>query len=145
MRRFAVVSSWQGKGIELPQRKTRASAGYDFRAAENVILHPGVVTLIPTGIKAYMNQNEVLQLFIRSSLAIRQIILANGTGIIDADYADNPDNEGHIFVALLNLGPEPVQIEKGQRIAQGIFLNYLCTDTDQAEGERKGGFGSTGV
>jgi dUTP pyrophosphatase len=145
MRRFEVVSSWQEKGIRLPQRKTSASAGYDLEAAESVILKPGAVTLVPTGLKAYMKDTEVLQLFIRSSLAFRHlVVLANGTGIVDADYADNPDNEGHILLAILNLGTESVPIEKGQRIAQGIFLEYLCTDDDLASGERRGGFGSTG-
>lgn len=145
MRRFEVISSWQQKEINLPQRKTRASAGYDLEAGETVVLAPGRVTLVPTGLKAYMNQDEVLQLFIRSSLAVKSnLTLANSTAIIDADYVDNPDNEGHLLLPLLNRGQEPVTIEKGQRIAQGIFFKYLCTDDDNAEGERQGGFGSTG-
>lgn len=145
MRRFEVLSSWQQKEINLPQRKTRASAGYDLEAGETVVLAPGRVTLVPTGLKAYMNQDEVLQLFIRSSLAVKSnLTLANSTAIIDADYVDNPDNEGHLLLPLLNRGQEPVTIEKGQRIAQGIFFKYLCTDDDNAEGERQGGFGSTG-
>ena len=145
MRRFEVLSSWQEKEINLPQRKTRASAGYDLEAGETVVLAPGRVTLVPTGLKAYMNQDEVLQLFIRSSLAVKSnLTLANSTAIIDADYVDNPDNEGHLLLPLLNRGQEPVTIEKGQRIAQGIFFKYLCTDDDNAEGERQGGFGSTG-
>lgn len=145
MRRFEVISSWQGRGINLPARKTRLSAGYDLEAAEAVILAPGAVTLVPTGLKAYMNPDEVLQIFIRSSLAIKSnIALANSTAIIDADYVDNPTNEGHLMLPLLNRGQEPITIEKGQRIAQGIFFKYLCTDDDNAEGERQGGFGSTG-
>jgi dUTP pyrophosphatase len=146
VRRFEVISTWQGRGIELPQRKTSASAGYDLEAGERVVLEPGKVTLVPTGLKAYMNQDEVLQLFIRSSLAIKSnLTLANSTAIIDADYVDNPANEGHLLLPLLNRGCEPVIIEKGQRIAQGIFLKYLCTDDDHAEGKRHGGFGSTGI
>lgn len=145
MRRFEVVSTWQDRGIRLPRRKTRASAGYDLEAAERVILKPDKVTLVPTGLKVYMQEDEVLQIFIRSSLAVlSKITLANSTAIIDADYVDNPDNEGHLLVPLLNLGLEAVTIEKGQRIAQGIFFKYLTVDNDQAAGERQGGFGSTG-
>ena len=145
MRRFEVISSWQGQGIALPLRKTRASAGYDLAAAETTVLEPQVVTPIPTGLKAYMQPDEVLMLFIRSSLAIREnLALANGTAIIDADYVDNPDNEGHLILPLLNRGTAPLTINKGERIAQGIFVKYLITADDDATAERKGGFGSTG-
>jgi dUTP pyrophosphatase len=70
--------------------------------------------------------------------------LANGVGVIDADYADNPDNEGHILVAIANLGPAAVTIAAGERVAQGIFMKYLTTADDAADGDRLGGFGSTG-
>lgn len=143
-RRFAVVAGYEER-VTLPQRKTARSAGYDLEAAEAVTVAPGRVALVPTGLKAYMGPDEVLVLAIRSSLAAKRgLCLANGVGVIDADYADNPENEGHILVALANYGAAEVQIARGERIAQGIFLKYLTTADDAATGERTGGFGSTG-
>lgn len=143
-RRFAPVRAYEGR-VRLPQRKTRHSAGYDLEAAEEVTVQPGQVALVPTGLKAYMGEGEVLLLAVRSSLAVkRRLALANGIGVIDADYADNPDNEGHILVAVVNLGTEPVTIARGERVAQGIFVNYLTVAGDQPGGQRVGGIGSTG-
>ncbi|HYG57439.1 MAG TPA: dUTP diphosphatase [Symbiobacteriaceae bacterium] len=143
-RRFAPISAYAGK-VSLPERKTASSAGYDLAAAADTTVEPGKVALVPTGLKAYMAPDEVLLLYIRSSLAVkRSLMLANGVGVVDADYADNPDNEGHIMVALANLGGAPVTIAAGDRIAQGIFVKYLATAGDQAGGDRLGGFGSTG-
>jgi dUTP pyrophosphatase len=145
MRRFAVVSGYAGQ-VTLPQRKTAQSAGYDLAAAADVVVEPGRVALVPTGLKAYMQPDEVLLLTIRSSLAVKRgLCLANGVGVIDADYADNPDNEGHILVALFNPGTAPVHIARGERIAQGLFVRYLTTVDDAATGQRAGGFGSTGA
>ena len=146
IRGFEVVSAYRGKGIRLPQRKTARSAGYDIESAEDCTLEPGKIALVPTGLKAYMQADEYLGIHIRSSLAVKQALtLANGQGIIDADYYNNESNEGHILVALINQGKEIVQITKGARIAQGIFYRYLIADGDRAgEGEiRTGGFGST--
>ena len=146
MRGFKIVSFFEDKGINSPRRKTKASAGYDLEAAEDVVLNPGEVKLVPTGVKAYMPEDEVLLIYIRSSLAVKKgLILANGVGVVDADYYDNPENEGHIMIPLFNPGKEPVTIRKGERIAQGIFTKYLKTDDDQTDAERTGGFGSTGL
>lgn len=143
-RYFAVINDYKDKELSLPQRKTRWSAGYDLAAAEEVTIPAGAVAVVPTGLKAYMEADEVLMLHIRSSLALKQgLVLANGTGIIDADYVDNPDNEGHILVAVYNRSQSPVTIRKGQAVAQGIFVKYLRTDDDTPGGERLGGFGST--
>lgn len=102
-------------------------------------------TMVPTGIKACMDSNEVLKIYSRSSIATKNLVmLANNVGIIDADYYNNPDNEGHIFVPLLNFSPYDILIKKGDKIAQGIFEIYDTINDDKAEGERKGGFGSTG-
>lgn len=146
-RGFERVSKYSAENILLPERKTAASAGYDIAAAEAALIAPGAAALVPTGLKAYMQQGEVLVLAIRSSLAAKRgLCLANGIGIIDADYYDNPKNEGHIQVAVRNLSTQPVAIAAGERIAQGMFLPYLTVDGDAAgEGaERTGGFGSTG-
>jgi dUTP pyrophosphatase len=69
--------------------------------------------------------------------------MANGVGIIDSDYADNPQNEGEIFLQLINFGPVPIILKKGDVIGQGIFKPYLTTDSDNTNTERSGGFGST--
>jgi dUTP pyrophosphatase len=81
---------------------------------------------------------------VRSSSPLKYwIILANSVGIIDADYYNNPDNEGHIYFQVINLTPFPIQLHKGDIIGQGIIHKYEVTEDDVASGERKGGFGST--
>ena len=143
-RRFAPVAAYNGR-VQMPQRKTAFSAGYDLAAAAETVVEPGRVALVPTGLKAYMEPDEVLLLTIRSSLAAKRgLMLANGVGVIDADYVDNPDNEGHILVAMVNVGGTPVPISCGERIAQGLFVKYLTTTDDAAGSSRQGGFGSTG-
>ena len=147
-RGFEIISMYLAAGIHLPERKTGASTGYDFAAAEEVVIPPGDVALIPTGVKAYMQPDEVLLIYIRSSTALKKrLMLMNSVGVIDADYYGNAENEGHIYIPLYNYGKEPVYIAAGERIAQGIFTHYLTVDGDTVGcGEaRAGGFGSTGV
>lgn len=146
-RGFEIVSKYAQAGLNLPVRKTAASAGYDIEAAEAVCLEPHRVTLVPTGIKAYMQSNEYLGLHVRSGFAVKNAVSCiNSQGIIDADYYNNQENEGHIMVPLINHGARPVYIDKGMRIAQGIFYQYLTADHDDADQSavRTGGFGSTG-
>ncbi|MBM7616656.1 dUTP pyrophosphatase [Weissella uvarum] len=104
--------------------------------------------LVPTGVKVYLNENEYLMIANRSSNPLkRSLVLPNGVGIIDADYVDNPQNEGEIFVQMINWGLTDRTIKQGERIAQGIFMPYLVTDDDQLneKATRTGGFGSSGV
>ena len=144
-RGFEVVSAWEKEGIRLPVRKTAPSAGYDIESGRDMDILPGKVTLIPTGLKAYMGEDEYLAIYIRSSMAIKHgLILINSTGIIDSDYYNNEDNEGHIMVAVYNTTSQPFHISKGDRVAQGIFMKYLKADGDAARGLRTGGVGSTG-
>lgn len=141
-RGFQAIST--AENISLPQRKTKDSAGYDFECSEDVTLEPHKVTLVPTGVKAYMQSDEYLGLHIRSGLAVKhQLSLVNSQGIVDADYYNNSDNEGHIMFAIINHGDATVELKKGQRIGQGIFYKYLLVDNDGTIEERKGGFGST--
>jgi dUTP pyrophosphatase len=101
-------------------------------------------TLIPTGLKCQLDPNTYLELSVRSSTPLKTwIILANGVGIIDADYYNNPDNEGHIYLQVINLAPFDIKIKKGEYIGQGIIKPYLTVENDVATGERTGGFGST--
>ena len=146
-RGFEIISSYKNTELLLPIRKTQYSAGYDISAAQDVILLKATVTVIATGLKAYMGSDEYLGIHIRSGLSIKNnLILMNGQGIIDADYYNNPVNEGHILIAIYNLNQQDILISKGTRIAQGIFYNYLVTDTDENNVfiNRTGGFGSTG-
>ena len=147
IRGFEFTREYRESGLSLPARSTQFSAGYDISAAENVCLKPGELVVIPTGIKAFMQPDEYLGIHIRSSLAIKHgLHLANSQGIIDSDYYDNPDNEGHILVAVVNEGTHEFIIGKGMRIAQGIFCRYLLADQDGSirKDGRAGGIGSTG-
>lgn len=100
--------------------------------------------LVPTGMKCQLDSGKYLELSIRSSSPLKYwLVLANAEGIIDADYYNNPDNEGHIYFQLINFAPWPIQLHKGDIIGQGIIKSYGVTDDDAAEGERAGGFGST--
>ena len=133
------------ENYELPQRKTKNSAGYDISSLIDYELAPGEKVLIPTGIKATFNPDEVLYLHIRSSLGFKHNIrLVNQVGIIDSDYYNNPDNEGHIMIKIQNEGEKPFNIVKGNAIAQGIFIKYLTIDNEEEIlKERTGGIGST--
>ena len=147
-RGFEVAKGFENCNINLPIRKTRCSAGYDIEAAEDTVIpsfKKGMKpTLVKTGIKAYMGEDEVLILANRSSNPGKKgLILANSIGVIDSDYYGNPDNDGHIMFAFYNIKEEDVEIKKGDRIGQAIFQKYLIADDDIAEGERTGGFGST--
>lgn len=102
------------------------------------------VPLISTGMKCHLDPGTYLELSVRSSTPLKHwIVLANGVGIIDADYYNNPDNEGEIFLQLINLSPFAIQIHRGDKIGQGIIKPFLTTENDNATGERTGGLGST--
>lgn len=101
-------------------------------------------SLVSTGMKCHLPKGYYLELSVRSSTPLKNwIILANGVGIIDADYYNNPDNEGEIFFQLINLSPFPILLRKGDIIGQGIIKPYLTTTNDVTTAVRTGGFGST--
>ena len=130
----------------IPQRSTAKSAGYDFYSPVPITIGPGQCGMIKTNIKAQMDSDDVLMIYMRSSMGIkRHLALCNGTGIIDADYYNNPDNEGNIILAIYNYGDREQHISPGDRVAQGVFLKYGITDDDlEAKYSRSGGIGSTG-
>lgn len=171
IRQFEPISSWEDKFLaegstcKLPKRSTKNSAGYDFYAAEDIVIPSHLIAFfnrlqnplddnndivvkpfcIPTRVKAYMQDDEVLELYIRSSSPSKLgLVMANSVGIIDSDYYNNPDNEGHIGFLVYNLTTKPIQINKGEKIGQGIFKKYLKVDYDNVIDERIGGYGSTG-
>lgn len=146
VRGFEICKGYEDKDINLPVRKTKFSAGYDIECAEDTIVpcKSNTPTFIPTGIKAYMGEDEVLYLYNRSSNPKKKgLVLANSVGVIDKDYYGNPDNDGHIMFAFYNVKDEDITIKKGEAIGQGVFMKYLITDNDKASGNRMGGFGST--
>ena len=148
IRGFEIAKGFENCGINLPVRKTKYSAGYDIEAAEDVVvpsftkgLNP---TLIKTGLKAYMQDDEVLILANRSSNPKKKgLILSNSIGVVDKDYYGNIDNDGHIMFAFYNIKEEDIQIKKGECIGQAIFQKYFITDDDNVQSDRVGGFGST--
>ncbi|MBQ1812596.1 MAG: dUTP diphosphatase [Bacilli bacterium] len=147
-RGFEVAKGWEDKNINLPVRKTARSAGYDVEAAEDIIIpvfeNGCKPTLVHTGLKAYCQDDEWYMLANRSSNpGKKKLVLANGIGIIDADYYGNPDNDGEFMYAYYNIGNEPIEIKKGDVIGQVVFQKFLVTDDDNATGNRTGGFGST--
>ena len=185
MAQFEKVSRFADVDINLPQRKTADSAGYDMEVAEDIVIPSyfnlylamkeeymrdgvGVLTstptfdldslaaitkrlktkptLVSTGMKCKLEPGTYLELSVRSSCPLKYwLILGNSVGIIDADYYNNPDNEGEIFFQMINLSPYDIQLHKGDIIGQGIIKPYLTTEDDNASGQRMGGFGSTSV
>lgn len=128
---------------ELPKRSTSDSCGYDIKAIKSLEIAPGEIVKIPTGIKAYFLKDEFLMLVVRSSMGFKyNVRMCNQVGIIDSDYYNNCDNEGHIWIALQNEGKKIFSIKSGDAICQGIFLNYLTCD-DINNNVRVGGIGST--
>lgn len=102
------------------------------------------ITLVPTGVKCKLDPGTYLELSVRSSCPLKHwLVLGNSVGIIDADYYNNPDNEGHIYFQIINFSPVPIILKKGDAIGQGIIKPYLKTEDDQVSAVRTGGFGST--
>ena len=174
--KFEKVARFADADFNLPVRKTKNSAGYEFEVAEDICIPTWTSqlmalakatpqpkdpytfeemaaltkqtkakpTLVSTGVKCHLEEGYYLELSVRSSTPLKYwIILANSVGIIDADYCDNPDNEGEIFFQVINMSPFDIYLKKGDIIGQGIIKRYEVTDNDKAIGERQGGFGST--
>ena len=130
--------------IYLPQRKTECSAGYDFHMPCSITLFAHDTLVMPTGIKCYLEKDKVLQIYPRSGLAFKYgMHLANGVGIIDADYV-YADNEGHIMIKLINPSNQDIEFKKGDAFAQGFISTFYKTVDDEMTAQRVGGMGSTG-
>ena len=148
IRGFEIVSENHRKhsnfNVKLPLRGTKDSAGYDFYSNETATIETGKKHLFWTDIKSYMMKREVLEMYVRSSIAIKKdLILCNLVGIIDMDYFSNESNDGNIGICLRNIGDKDIIIEEGERIAQGIFKKFLESDNCNSEEERTGGIGHT--
>lgn len=145
-RGFEIVSEEFRKNDRaiLPLRKTKNSAGYDFMIPYPVVIGPKESIIIWSDIKAYMLPDEVLQIYPRSSSAIKKdIIIKNIVGIVDSDYYSNDSNDGNIGLFLSNIGTETRCLSEGEGIAQGIFVKYLVADNCNSGDTRIGGVGST--
>ena len=147
-RGFEVAKGYENQDIHLPVRKTTYSAGYDIEAAEDItipVYEKGIKpTLIPTGLKAYCEEDEYIMLINRSSGPKKGFLMANSIGIIDHDYYGNEDNDGHIYFQYFNCSDKEVLVHKGDVIGQAIFQKYYKVDEDTPLNSiRKGGFGST--
>ena len=131
----------------LPERATTDSVGYDMFCAKTTVVEPHTIALIPTGVKCYLKNwtRSWLMLALRSSAPRKKgLMLANGVGVIDADYVDNEDNEGHIMIQVYNFTDKAVTVAEGERIAQGIVMPMMTLQEDNTTGaSRNGGFGST--
>ncbi len=143
MRKFEKISFEQFKkdvadnralydSFSLPTRKTKNAAGYDFALLQDLKIAPGETVKLPTGIKGLYGDGEVLLIIVRSSTGFKyNIRLVNQVGVIDSDYYNNPDNEGHIFIKIKNEGDKTVEFKAGDAVAQGVIVKFLTTDDDQ--------------
>ena len=135
------------QNIKIPKRGSKNSAGYDFYSPFDFTLKPDEIKIIPTGIKSYMNEDEFLAMFVRSSVGFKyNVRLTNQVGIIDSDYYNNEDNQGHIMISFQNHGSKEWDVklgEKSSRVAQGVFIKYGITSDEKDMKKRTGGIGST--
>lgn len=150
MRYFEIVKNdyrvYKNKNIVMPARSTKNSAGYDFYLPEKIIIPPKQTVFVWTDIKVKMPSDEVLLLFMRSSIGIKKhCMLANTVGVIDSDYYGNPDNDGNIGIAIYNYGNDEVIFNENEKIMQGIFIKFLKIPNDFILMNRNGGFGSTNI
>ena len=130
--------------VTLPTRGSKISAGYDFYLPTNITIKPNEKICVWSDVKAYMQEGEVLMVHVRSSIGIKKgLMLSNLTGVIDADYFENENNDGNIGIALYNYSDEVVELSKGERICQGVFMPFLVADNGNTDKERTGGIGST--
>ena len=130
----------------LPQKGSKKAAGYDFYSAEYAIIAPGEIKYIKTGIKSKFPDDMALLLLNRSSNPKKKgLVLANGIGLVDADYYNNSDNEGEIAFAFMNITDKPIEINIKDKLGQGMFVKYfdVTNYNDEEVAQRKGGFGSS--
>jgi dUTP pyrophosphatase len=132
--------------IILPKRATKHSAGWDFYMPCDVVIPPKETVVVWSDVKAYMQENEVLMIHIRSSLGIKKNLqIANITGVIDMDYYSNDSNDGNIAISLYNRGEDEVVLRREDKVCQGVFQPFLVADNDEPVSTvRTGGIGSSG-
>jgi dUTP pyrophosphatase len=131
--------------VPLPRYESGAAAAFDFCAAADILVEPGRVALVPTGLIIEVPDGMFLGIFARSSTPVKRgLMVANGVGVIDPDYC-GPHDE--IKVPVMNFTSTPVTVKSGDRIAQGIFLaapRVSWEERDELRTSSRGGFGATG-
>lgn len=124
--------------MKLPKRDSDKTAGYDIYLLQDIKLKPHEILKLPTGLKSFFEKDEVLLLIVRSSMGFKyNIRLCNQVGVIDADYYNNKDNEGHIWIRIQNESDKELTFSKGEAMVQGIFLKYLTTKSDEMLGQER--------
>ena len=133
------------ESYNIPKRSTKESAGYDFESVIDFTLKPGESKKIPLGIKIHMNSGDVMLLLVRSSQGFKyNVRMCNQVGVFEADYCDNPDNEGHAWIRLQNHGDVDYIVNRGDKICQAVFTKFLIVDNEEeVDTVRVGGIGST--
>jgi dUTP pyrophosphatase len=131
--------------VTLPAYGTDESAGFDLAAAHDLVVPPRQIVLVRTGLVIEVPTGHFLAIFARSSTPLKRgLIVSNGVGVIDPDYS-GPDDE--VMIQVLNITDAPVQVRRGDRIAQGIVLQSPRVSWEEVSGIRevtRGGFGATG-
>jgi dUTP pyrophosphatase len=131
--------------VPLPKYETAGAAGFDLASNADMVVAPGQVTLVPTGLVIGVPPGHVLGIFARSSTPLKRgLMVANGVGLVDSDYC-GPHDE--IKIEVFNFTGTPVQIRRGDRLAQGVILPFVRAEwQEQAapSAPTRGGFGSTG-
>lgn len=122
------------KEYSLPKRETKLAAAYDFFALFDYALKPNERKKIPTGIKVSMEDDDTLLLLDRSSMGFKyNVRMCNQVGVIDADYYDNKDNNGHMWICIQNEGTEDYIVKKGDKMCQAMFVKYLIVDNEEED------------
>jgi dUTP pyrophosphatase len=130
--------------VSLPVYSSPGAAGFDLAAADDVEIGPGEIKLVATGLVVAVPDGYFLAIFARSSTPFKRgLVVANGVGVLDADYCGPTDE---LKIQLLNITREPVSIKAGDRLAQGIVLQAPRVEfvDGAARAPSRGGFGSTG-
>lgn len=131
--------------VELPAYQTPGSVAFDLSSSEDTVIQPHEIQRVPTGLTICTPPDHMLLIAARSSTPMKKgLMIANGIGIVDQDYC-GPGDE--IKLQLLNFTDKPVEVKKGERLAQGLFLKLDRVEWEEVKelntGSR-GGFGSTG-
>jgi len=133
------------KELPLPAYQTAGSAGFDIYARENIVIASKAIALVPSNLIIATPPGYMLVIASRSSTPKRKgLMIANGIGVVDSDYS-GPEDEVKILV--YNFTDNEVTVEKGERIAQGLFVKVeqgQWEEVEEMESPTRGGFGSTG-
>ena len=133
------------RDLPLPTYETKGAVGFDLLARESTILEPGDIKLIPGNVIVEVPEGYSLLIISRSSTPRKHgLTKPHGLGVIDQDYC-GPEDE--IKIQMLNFTDQRVQIERGQKVAQGLFVRtdrMEFEEVDSLAEESRGGFGSTG-